>query len=130
MKRRIVVADDDPAIVSLVLLRLEAANFEVFAAPDGSEALAQIRHHRPHAAILDVQMPVIGGLAALEVIKADSAIAAIPVMMLTGERNPEIVMQALGAGAADYMVKPFDPDMLVERLNRMIRHSMSAVCEV
>jgi two-component system phosphate regulon response regulator PhoB len=122
MKKRIVVADDDPTIVTLVSLRLEADDYEVCSAPTGDEALKAIRARPTDAAILDVQMPGTGGLAILEQIKSDPAIAGMPVMMLTGERNPETVMQALGSGAADYMVKPFDPDTLVRRLERMIRN--------
>ncbi|HEX3754927.1 MAG TPA: response regulator [Rhizomicrobium sp.] len=123
MKRRVVIADDDPTIVTLVSLCLEAGNYEVFAAPSSEDALIQIRRHHPHAAILDVQMPGTDGLEALGQIKADPAIAAIPVMILTGERDPQTVMRALGAGASDYMVKPFHPDMLAERLARMLRHA-------
>ena len=109
--------------MTLVSLRLEADDYEVIGAPSGEDALEQIRRHAPHAAILDVQMPGGGGLAALEQIKADPATAGMPVMMLTGERNPETVMQALSGGAADYMVKPFNPDMLAERVARAIRNS-------
>ena len=123
MKRRIVIADDDPAIVTLVSSSLQADRYEVFAGSNGAEALSHIRRHRPHAAILDIRMPGTDGVAALEEIKADPALSAIPVMMLTGERNPEIVMQALSCGAADYMVKPFHPDTLVERVERMIRNA-------
>ena len=125
MKQRIVVADDDPTIVTLVSLRLEP-NYEVVAAGSGDEAIEQIRSHPPHAAILDVQMPGLDGLAALEKIKSDPATAGVPVMMLTGERNPETVLHALSAGAADYMVKPFDPDVLAERVARMIRIAQAA----
>ena len=96
MKKCVVIADDDPSIVTLVSLRLGVDNYDVIGAPSGEEALERI--------------------------KADPAIAGLPVMMLTGERNPETVMQALSSGAADYMVKPFNPDMLAERLERAIRH--------
>jgi DNA-binding response OmpR family regulator len=125
MKRCIVVADDDPTIVTLVSLRLESDDYEVFAAPSGEEALRQIRRHAPLGAILDVRMPGNGGLTTLEQIKTDPAICGVPVMMLTGERNPETVLQALSSGAADYMVKPFDPDMMAERVARMIRIAAS-----
>jgi DNA-binding response OmpR family regulator len=121
MKKRIVVADDDPDIVTLLSLRLEQADYEVFAAHDGEAALDQMRRHAPHGAILDVRMPGTGGLAALQRIKADPAMAGTAVMLLTGERDPKTVMQALGAGASDYMVKPFDPDRLAARVGRMLQ---------
>jgi DNA-binding response OmpR family regulator len=76
----------------------------------------------PVAAILDVRMPGCG-LVALDAIKADPSISKLPVMMLTGERDNETVMNAMGAGASDYMVKPFNPDRLLERVNRLVKSS-------
>jgi DNA-binding response OmpR family regulator len=123
MKRRIVIADDDPIIISLVSLRLEMADYEVLTADNGEKALALIRDNEPVAAILDVQMPCKTGIAVLDAIKSDPRTDKLPVMMLTGERDTGVVMQAMGAGAGDYMVKPFQPDKLLERVNRMVRSS-------
>ena len=123
MKRRIVIADDDSIITSLVSLRLGMAQFEVLSAADGEEALALIRESEPVAAILDMQMPRKTGMDVLGAIKADPLTSKLPVMMLTGERDPYIVMRAVGAGAGDYMVKPFDPDKLLERVTKLVRSS-------
>jgi two-component system phosphate regulon response regulator PhoB len=121
MKRRIVIADDDPMIISLVSLRLEIAGYEVLPARNGAEALALIRKIHPAAIILDIDMPGMSGIEALDAIKADPAIDKLPVMILTGERNTETVMQAMGSGASDYLVKPFQPDRLLDRVNRMVQ---------
>jgi DNA-binding response OmpR family regulator len=123
MRRRIVIADDDPLIISLVTLRLEMADYEVLPAKNGEEAVALIRKCEPVAAILDMQMPRKTGLDVLEAIKSDARTSNLPVMMLTGERDTGMVMQAMGAGAGDYMVKPFQPDRLLERVNRLVRSS-------
>ena len=64
-----------------------------------------------------------GGLSALEKIKTDPRLSDLPVMMLTGERDPATVMQAMSGGASDYMVKPFNPDALLERVSRLIKSS-------
>ena len=64
-----------------------------------------------------------GGLHALERIKSDPDLKNLPVMMLTGERATDTVMQAMTGGANDYMVKPFHPDALLERVSRMIKSS-------
>jgi DNA-binding response OmpR family regulator len=124
MKRRIVIADDDPIILSLVSLRLEMADYEVLSAKNGEEALALIRESEPVAAILDMQMPFKTGIDVLDAIKADPRTDKLPVMMLTGERDTGMVMQAMDAGAGDYMVKPFQPDRLLERVNRLVRSSV------
>jgi len=123
MQRCIVIADDDPTIISLVKLRLGMARYNVIATNDAVAALAMVRSQEPVAVILDVQMPGGGGLSALSKIKSDPRMANLPVMMLTGERNPEIVMEAMTGGASDYMVKPFNPDALLERVSRLVKSS-------
>lgn len=126
MNRCIVVADDDPTIVSLVKLRLELAQYDVVGTNDAVAAVAMVRARTPAAVILDVQMPGGGGLSALAKIKADPQLSGLPVMMLTGERNAETVMQAMDGGADDYMVKPFLPDALLQRVSRLIDRSSKA----
>jgi DNA-binding response OmpR family regulator len=121
MQRCIVVADDDPTVISLVKMRLGMAQYTVVTAEDADQALAMVRAREPIAVILDVQMPGGGGLSALSRIKADPKTCDLPVMMLTGERNAETVLQAMDAGADDYMVKPFLPDLLVERVSRLLQ---------
>jgi len=121
MQRCIVVADDDPTVISLVKMRLGMAQYTVVTAEDADQALAMVRAREPIAVILDVQMPGGGGLSALSRIKADPKTCGLPVMMLTGERNAETVLQAMDAGADDYMVKPFLPDLLVERVSRLLQ---------
>ena len=123
MKRRIVIADDDSTITSLVSLRLGMAQFEVLSAANGEEALALIRKSEPVVAILDMQMPRKTGIDVLAELKGHPLTNKLPVMMLTGERDPDIVMRAVGAGAGDYMVKPCDPDQLLERVTRLVRSS-------
>ena len=122
MKRRIVIADDDLTIRSLVSLRLGLASFDVLSAENGSDALALIQKSEPVAVILDVKMPG-GGLETLDAIKAHPVMQNLPVMMLSGERDPDTVMGAMGAGASDYMVKPFHPDKLLERVHRLVKSS-------
>ena len=123
MKRRIVIADDDPTILSLVSLRLGLANFDVLSATNGTEAVSLLRQAEPVAVILDVRMPGGGGLAALDAIRSDPSTAKLPVMMLSGERDSATVMSAMDSGASDYMVKPFNPDRLLERVNRLVKSS-------
>jgi len=122
MQPRIVIADDDLTIISLVSLRLGLARFDVLSAETGADALKLIAKSEPSAVILDVKMPG-GGLETLDRIKANPVTQNLPVMMLSGERDTATVMSAMGAGAADYMVKPFNPDRLLERVNRLVASS-------
>ena len=68
-------------------------------------------------------MPRKTGIDVLDSIKSDPATEKLPVMMLSGERDTDMVMRAMGAGAGDYMVKPFLPDRLLERVNRLVQSS-------
>jgi len=104
-------------------LRLGLTKFDVISAANGPDALALIRRVEPVAVILDMRMPGGGGMTALDAIKSDPVTSNLPVMMLTGERDPDTVMTAMGAGASDYMVKPFNPDRLLERVNRLVKSS-------
>ena len=123
MQKCIVVADDDPNIIRLVKMRLSLAHYNVWSTNDAVAAVAIVKSKEPVAVILDVQMPGGGGLSALSKIKADPKTSKLPVMMLTGERNAETVMLAMEGGADDYMVKPFHPDTLLERVSRMVSKS-------
>ena len=128
MKRCVVVADDDPMIIDLVRLRLEMSQYHVLSTGDAAAAVALARKHDPVAVILDIQMPggtatMSGGIKALETIKSDPDLKKLPVMMLTGERSTDTVMQAMTGGANDYVVKPFHPDALLERVSRLIKSS-------
>ena len=120
MNRCVVIADDDPNVISLVRLRLGMAKYDVVSADDATSAMAMVRARTPAAVILDVQMPGGGGLSVLARIKSDPRLSHLPVMMLTGERNAETVMEAMSSGADDYMVKPFIPDVLAQRVTRLV----------
>jgi DNA-binding NarL/FixJ family response regulator len=107
-----VVADDHPAIVDAVSLGLEADGIEVVArARDGAEALAAIRALKPSAAVLDVVMPVLGGI---EVARSASRLApGTATILYTGYADRELLMEALDAGARGFVLKGTPPPELV-----------------
>jgi DNA-binding response OmpR family regulator len=123
----IIVADDDPTIIDLVKLRLDMAQYEVVTTHDAGAVPAMVRARQPALVILDVRMPGGGGLSALSAIKADPETCTIPVMMLTGERNPATVLLAMQSGADDYVVKPFHPDTLLQRVSRLTGKNSTTV---
>jgi two-component system phosphate regulon response regulator PhoB len=122
----IVIADDDLLIIDLVRTRLVMAQYRVIATHDAVTAVEMVRTNKPVAVIMDVQMPGGGGLSALSKIKSDPKTRPVPVMMLTGERGADTVLQAMDAGADDYMVKPFHPDLLLERVSRLVSRAEKA----
>jgi len=119
-KRRILVCDDDEMLVDLLVYRLEARGFEVLVARDGGQAIAMAQSERPDAIVLDAMMPVMNGEQVLREFRSRPENLSIPVIMLTARRQERDILGALELGASEYLIKPFIPEELITRLNRLI----------
>ena len=119
--RRILVADDDPAILRLVATILEKDDYIVVTARDGREAY-KIMQADPSftAAILDVVMPHISGPELVRFMKNELALARIPVMMMTAEQDPKLSSESFSAGAVVFLPKPFTTAQLQIMLQMLI----------
>ena len=117
---QILVADDDPLLRDILRHKLVSAGYRVLMAQDGREALNLARSHHPSAIVLDAMMPVVDGFEALRHLKAESDLKSIVVIMLTALKRERDIVSALTLGAADYLVKPFNPDELLARLVRLV----------
>jgi two-component system phosphate regulon response regulator PhoB len=113
---RILVAEDDPDIRDLAVFQLQQAGFDVVAVDNGVSALASARDDGPDLLLLDVMMPGMSGLDVCRELRGDGRTSALPVILLTGRVDDGDVEMGLGAGADDYMVKPFNPHELVGRV--------------
>ncbi|MBI4455856.1 MAG: response regulator [Acidobacteria bacterium] len=107
---KILVVDDDPIIVDLLKQFLEKKNYAVVTASDGLEALENVRQESPKAVLLDIWMPSKSGLQVLKEIKEYNK--DIGVILVTGVTDKEIGRVALGMGASDHIIKPFDLEYL------------------
>jgi two-component system response regulator MprA len=115
---RLLVADDDPDIVSFVKRGLTYEGYEVDTAADGQEAVDKARQHPPDLVILDVMMP---GLDGIEVARRIRQSSKVPVLMLTARGTTADKVAGLDSGADDYLVKPFDFDELLARIRALLR---------
>ena len=115
---RILVVDDEPQIRRIMRVSLTAAGYEVDDAKTGEEALSKVREFRPDLVILDINMPGMGGLATCRVIRADSGVAII---MLTVHNTEAAKVEALDAGADDFVTKPFSTPELLARIRAALR---------
>jgi len=120
---RILIADDDPLLRSLLQHKLAAEDHQVFAAEHGGEVAALAGVHAPDLIVLDAMMPVMDGFEVLRRLKADTDTRHIPVIMLTALKREQDVVGGLQLGAADYLAKPFIPDELVQRIRRVLSAS-------
>src|SRR5712692_8583599 len=105
--RKVLVVDDEPVLVETIAYNLEQAGYEVMTAADGASALEVARRERPDLVILDIMLPEMDGLEVCRLLRRENSTATTPIMMLTakGEEIDKVV--GLGAGADDYVTKPF-----------------------
>jgi len=122
----VLVIDDDSLLVDLVTRKLEAHGFHVEAATDGFAGLARARVLKPDLIVLDQMMPKMDGREVLRLLRADPALSAVPVVMLTARRGESDVINALSLGASDFIPKPFSPDELAVRVQRLVPHRAAA----
>jgi len=115
---RILVVDDEPQIRRIMRTELTSAGYEVDDAKTGEEALGKVREFRPDLVLLDINMPGMGGLAACRAIRADANVALI---MLTVHNTEAAKVEALDAGADDFVTKPFSTPELLARIRAALR---------
>lgn len=115
-KKKILVVDDDESLCFLVRLNLELAGFEVFEAHNGEEGLYMIDQSHPDLIILDVMMSKLDGWEMFEALKKDPQKTRIPVIFLTAKGQREDIHRAQIEGVELYIVKPFDPPVLIENV--------------
>ncbi|HVL81983.1 MAG TPA: response regulator [Actinomycetota bacterium] len=120
---RILVVDDDPMIVKLLRLNLEMEGFEVIEAGDGKAALEAVSKHQPDLVVCDVMMPNLNGLEVVARLRKDGAHPDLPVVLLSAKAQAMDVQHGLGAGADEYLTKPFDPDDLIAVVHRLLERS-------
>ncbi|MDP1889270.1 MAG: response regulator transcription factor [Gemmatimonadaceae bacterium] len=125
-RERILVVDDEPDIVALVVYHLAKDGYRVSSASSGSEALATARRERPALIVLDLMLPGLSGFEVLEQLRADDATADIAVLMLTARKEEPDRIKGLSLGADDYLTKPFSPQELVLRVRAILRRSTAA----
>lgn len=109
---------DDSAVIRTVLTRILAGlGFEVVSAVNGKDALAKLEVvQRPDLALVDWNMPEMNGYEFIRAVRADGRWRDMPIMMVTTETEMEQVVRALAAGANEYLMKPFTPEMVQEKL--------------
>jgi len=115
---RILVADDDPQLVRALRITLAAHGYDVVAAPDGAAAVTLAASAHPDLVMLDLGMPRLDGV---EVIQALRGWTTAPIVVVSGRTGSADKVEALDAGADDYVTKPFQMDELLARLRALAR---------
>lgn len=126
-KRRVLIVDDDRITRMLVKLLLEREGYEVLEGENGAQAVEIARREHPDLLIIDLMMPEMDGYEAIEKLRRDVSLATLPVMVLTAEDGPGIELRVLEMGADDYMIKPFEAEILLSRVRAAFRRQERAV---
>jgi two-component system, OmpR family, KDP operon response regulator KdpE len=117
---RVLVVDDEPQILRALRINLRVRQYEVFTAASGAEALAVASRHPPDLVILDLGLPDLSGI---DVIQGLRGWTAAPIVVLSGRADSADKVEALDAGADDYVTKPFSMDELLARMRAAVRRA-------
>ncbi len=117
---KVLVVDDDPALLPLIEYTFAREGYEVHCASDGQEALRQFFTHRPDLVILDIMMPRMDGW---ETCRRIREVSEVPIVMLTAKGQDEDIIRGLEYGADDYLTKPFSIKVLLARARAVLRRA-------
>ena len=117
---KILIAEDEPDIRELVAFTLRFGGYEVVAASNGEEALNAAGRELPDLILMDVRMPKMTGYEACRLMKANEKLKDIPVVFLSAKGQDAEIQTGLEAGAEEYLLKPFSPDQLTNRVRAIL----------
>jgi len=120
-KKRILLVDDEKDLLEVVKLRLEASGYEVLVSADGQSALEAARREKPDLIILDLMLPKLDGYKVCRMLKFDEKYKFIPIIMFSarGQETDKQLGKEVGADA--YITKPFEPKVLIEKIDELIK---------
>ncbi|MBI4728953.1 MAG: response regulator [Acidobacteria bacterium] len=117
---KVLVVDDDRVILQLLEVNLEMEGYDVRTAANGEQALSDVKVFRPDIVILDIMMPRMDGMEVCRRIQADPASADVPVVFLSAKAQDLDVRRGYELGVAAYLTKPFDPQELIDTVERVL----------
>lgn len=120
-KQTILVVDDEQDLLDLIEYNLKKEGFDVIKAEDGKEGIKMAREHMPNLVLLDIMMPKMDGLEAVEVMRDDETLKHIPIIFLTARGDEKTEVEGLNKGGDDYITKPISTTKLISRIKAVLR---------
>ncbi len=118
---KILIAEDEPDIRELISLTLQFGGYSVVAAKDGVEAVERAQKDKFDLILMDVRMPRMTGYEACRILRENDATKEIPIIFLSAKGQEFEVQAGLEAGADDYILKPFAPEMLTRKIEKVLQ---------
>ena len=119
--KTIIVIDDEPSIGRVVQFKLQQEGYRVLVATDGLEGLAKVKEEKPELILLDLMMPGMDGFEVCKRLRADSATATTPIIILTARGQEMDRIRGGELGVLDFFTKPFSPQKLLERVREVFK---------
>ena len=129
MKPKVLIVEDETAVVTLLRYNLEHQGFEVEAVSDGEEALVAIEENPPDLVLLDWMLPQLSGIEVCRQLRRKPATKQLPIILLTARGEEADTVRGLESGADDYVTKPFSPAELTARVHALLRRSRPALSD-
>jgi two-component system chemotaxis response regulator CheY len=120
MAKTVLAVDDSASIRQMLAFTLKSAGYEVVEAVDGEDGLEKARNHSIQLVLTDQNMPRMDGLTLIRSLREMPQYKAVPILMLTTESSDAMKVQGRAAGATGWLVKPFDPQKLIEVVKKVI----------
>ena len=122
-KKKILIVDDEVQLVEMLSMRLEASGYDVLTAFEGQEGLEKARNESPNLIILDLMLPNIDGFKVCGLLKNDARFKNIPIILFSAKAQEEDKNLGKEVGADAYIVKPFEPNILLEKVKELLGES-------
>lgn len=129
-KQTILVVDDEKDLLDLIEYNLKKEGFDVLKAENGEEGIEIAREKRPDLVLLDIMMPKMDGLQAVEIMRKDEALKNIPIIFLTARSDEKTEVEGLNKGGDDYITKPISTTKLISRIKAVMRRFDDEVEEI
>lgn len=120
-KQTILVVDDERDLLDLIEYNLKKEGFNVLKAENGEQGIAVAREHNPDLILLDIMMPKMDGLEAVEIMRKDDALKRTPIIFLTARSDEKTEVEGLNKGGDDYITKPISTTKLISRIKAVLR---------
>ena len=120
-KQTILVVDDERDLLDLIEYNLKKEGFKVLKAENGEEGISKAKEHRPDLILLDIMMPKMDGLEAVEIMRKDEDLKKTPIIFLTARSDEKTEIDGLNKGGDDYITKPISTTKLVSRIKAVLR---------